>query len=494
MEDQVAAGLLILDGGTRVRKADASLVRLEDLGVSEGDLANYYNKGEVDIRLAFKQHLLDNRSGTGSTLLASNLVRRLRAGDNVTITEDADGNLVIASTGGSSSIPATIATFLASGIEHMVATSFTAGASCTGTLESDIVKSDSYLAKNSSTVQLLGTTEGGVACFADTHGISSVAARNRYGEQGCIVSTNSALCDLVLKNNTGQRNIRLTGPGIMALGQVSDPSLYVADTGITSRKGLSVQGNLNVDGTMLAAPPWIGGFTTGIMDTTNVAKINLISTAATDSEIELGNNALGGFVKLQATPSDGNSVATNFKVLVSNTERLRVQSDATTITGGLTVSGTTNLGRLQCGEIYSAAFFESTHVPAAGFNVGVVAAVNMARMYLLSPTNSLSQIYLGSVSNLNCARIESIPGVNSVPSSLNFLVHNANRLILREATSSFTNNVDIAGTLDVTGNITAPNLQPVLTSVSDGGVFTLFWELGARSTRRKQYLRPAALV
>ena len=90
----------------------------------------------------------------------------------------------------------------------------------------------------------------------------------------------------------------------MALGQVSDPSLYVADTGITSRKGLSVQGNLNVDGTMLAAPPWIGGFTTGIMDTTNVAKINLISTAATDSEIELGNNALGGFVKLQATPSD----------------------------------------------------------------------------------------------------------------------------------------------------------------------------------------------
>ena len=40
MEDQVAAGLLILDGGTRVRKSDASLVKLEELGVSEGDLAN----------------------------------------------------------------------------------------------------------------------------------------------------------------------------------------------------------------------------------------------------------------------------------------------------------------------------------------------------------------------------------------------------------------------------------------------------------------------
>ena len=99
----MAAGMLILDGGARVRKSDAPLVRLEDLGLSAGDLTNYYNKSEVDIRLAFKQHLLDNRSGTGSTLLASNLVRRLRAGDNVTITRDTDGNLIIASTGGGSS-------------------------------------------------------------------------------------------------------------------------------------------------------------------------------------------------------------------------------------------------------------------------------------------------------------------------------------------------------------------------------------------------------
>ena len=97
----------------------------------------------------------------------------------------------------------------------------------------------------------------------------------------------------------------------MAFGQISDPSLYVSDTSITARKGMSVQGDVNVDGTMLAAPPWIGGFTTGIMQTTNVAKINLISTAATDSEIELGDNTLGGYVKLQATPSDGGSVATN---------------------------------------------------------------------------------------------------------------------------------------------------------------------------------------
>ena len=133
MEDQVAAGLLILGGGTRVRKSGASLVRLEELGGSEVDLTNYYNKGEVDIRLAFKQHLLDNRSGTGSTLLASNLIRRLRGGDGVTVSEDADGNLLIASTGGSSSgIPASIATFESSLIELKVPASCHLGLDVTG--------------------------------------------------------------------------------------------------------------------------------------------------------------------------------------------------------------------------------------------------------------------------------------------------------------------------------------------------------------------------
>ena len=112
------------------------------------------------------------------------------------------------------------------------------------------------------------------------------------------MSTNRASCDLVFKNNSGQRNIRLAGPGILAFGQVSDPTLYAAGAGITLRKGLSAQGDLNVDGTMLAAPPWIGGFTTGIMRAANVANINLISTAATSSEIELGDNTLGGFIKL----------------------------------------------------------------------------------------------------------------------------------------------------------------------------------------------------
>ena len=115
--DSVTTGFRVLNGkSTLVRKSDGTLVELEDLS-TDNDLSNYYTKGETDIRLAFKQHLLDNTAGSGTTLLASNLIRRLVAGNNVTITQDADGNLIIASTGGSSGIPATIATFEANLIE-----------------------------------------------------------------------------------------------------------------------------------------------------------------------------------------------------------------------------------------------------------------------------------------------------------------------------------------------------------------------------------------
>ena len=121
--DSVTTGFRVLNGkSTLVRKSDGTLVELEDLS-ADNDLSNYYTKGETDIRLAFKQHLLDNTAGSGTTLLASNLIRRLVAGNNVTITQDADGNLIIASTGGSSGIPATIATFEANLIELKQATS-----------------------------------------------------------------------------------------------------------------------------------------------------------------------------------------------------------------------------------------------------------------------------------------------------------------------------------------------------------------------------------
>ena len=82
----VTTGIAVLSGtATKVRKSDGTLVRLEDLSGDGGgsDLSNYYTKGETDIRLAFKQHLLDNAAGSGSTLLTNNLLRRLQAGSNV---------------------------------------------------------------------------------------------------------------------------------------------------------------------------------------------------------------------------------------------------------------------------------------------------------------------------------------------------------------------------------------------------------------------------
>ena len=139
--DSIITGFRVLDGeATLVRKSDGTLVELEDLS-TDNDLSNYYTKGETYKRLAFKQHLLDNTAGSGTTLLASNLIRRLVAGNNVTITQDADGNLIIASTGGSSGIPATVATFEAALIELKQATSCHLGLDVTGGIAADIVQS-----------------------------------------------------------------------------------------------------------------------------------------------------------------------------------------------------------------------------------------------------------------------------------------------------------------------------------------------------------------
>ena len=70
--------------------------------------------------------------------------------------QDSDGNLLLAATGGSG-IPASIATFQSSGIEHKVATTFDAGLTCTGTVTTDIIKSDSYLAKTVRLYSCLGS-------------------------------------------------------------------------------------------------------------------------------------------------------------------------------------------------------------------------------------------------------------------------------------------------------------------------------------------------
>ena len=84
MEDQVAAGLFILDGSARVR-TDNGLVRLDQLSGSgpqgppgpEGptgpdgvdgtvDTSQFYNKSEVDFKLLLKQSLLSTHPGNGA--------------------------------------------------------------------------------------------------------------------------------------------------------------------------------------------------------------------------------------------------------------------------------------------------------------------------------------------------------------------------------------------------------------------------------------------
>ena len=156
-------GFNIIPGNTRVSTANG-LVRLDSF--AGGGAVDAYTKAQTDALLLFKQNLLANSVGAGSTLISGSTLRRLIGGINVTIAEDADGNVVLAAAGGgSSSIPSTIAEFLSTAIASKVPTTFNQGATCAGTLDSDIIKSDSYLAKSSSTVQLLGTTEAIIACF-----------------------------------------------------------------------------------------------------------------------------------------------------------------------------------------------------------------------------------------------------------------------------------------------------------------------------------------
>ena len=167
-------GFDTIPGNTRVSTANG-LVRLDSF--AGGGAVDAYTKAQTDALLLFKQNLLDNNVGAGSTLISGSTLRRIVGSSSVSVAEDSDGNLILTASGNSSGIPSTIAEFLSSAITLKVPTTFNQGATCTGTLETDIIKSDSYLAKSSSTVQLLGTTEGSIACFGDANGISSVAAR-----------------------------------------------------------------------------------------------------------------------------------------------------------------------------------------------------------------------------------------------------------------------------------------------------------------------------
>ena len=110
--DSVTTGLSILDGRTTRAVTSSGLVFLEDIG-GDTDLSGYYTKQEVDQRrasidtqLLFKQHVISSTPGSAMEVWDStnNLVRRLVAGSNVTLTLDANGNIVLDSTD-SSEIP-----------------------------------------------------------------------------------------------------------------------------------------------------------------------------------------------------------------------------------------------------------------------------------------------------------------------------------------------------------------------------------------------------
>ena len=137
-------GFNTLAGNTRVSTANG-LVRLDSCAGGGG--VDAYTKAESDTLLLCKQNVLDNNVGAGSTLISGSTLRRIVGSSSVTISQDSDGNLVLTASGSSSGIPATIATFQSTGIEHKVASTFSQGAAVTGTLESDIIKSDAYLAQ-----------------------------------------------------------------------------------------------------------------------------------------------------------------------------------------------------------------------------------------------------------------------------------------------------------------------------------------------------------
>ncbi len=145
MEDQVAAGLFVLDGNARVR-TPSGLVKLQDLSGSgpqgpagpagaQGppgvvDYSNVYTKAEVNGALALKENLLQTGTHPGAKIWDSTL-RQLRnvLGQNGIQTfifqnqqdpnDPNNGSLVVdgsALQGGGSGMPTAIAEFLESGI------------------------------------------------------------------------------------------------------------------------------------------------------------------------------------------------------------------------------------------------------------------------------------------------------------------------------------------------------------------------------------------
>ena len=150
-------GFSVIPGNTRVRTQSAGLVRLDQLSGSGPagpagppgpavDTSQYYNKGEVDIRLSLKEDNIVSTPGTGTGLFSNGMLRKLVAGNSTSISINGEDNLVVDATGSSSGIPSTIATFESTGITHVVPTTCNLGLTVANTLAADEVHTDTICA------------------------------------------------------------------------------------------------------------------------------------------------------------------------------------------------------------------------------------------------------------------------------------------------------------------------------------------------------------
>ena len=268
MEDQVAAGLLIIDGSTRVRRRNPpSLVKLEDLSGSGPagppgppgdpvDTTQFYNKTAMNIMLGLKEDNIVSTLGTGTVLFNDGQLRRLIAGTGLSITIDGNDNIILTTTGSSSGIPSTVAEFLSTGITLKLPTICNLGLTVANTLVADevhtgTIRANYFIANGASEVTLLGTTEASVACAADTLGLTVVRARNRSSTQGCLIGTNTANADLCLQNTTASRSIRLAGD-VMSLGDLTSPGMTLSNSGISLLKDVTCSTSLGVSGPFVA--------------------------------------------------------------------------------------------------------------------------------------------------------------------------------------------------------------------------------------------------
>ena len=244
--DSVTTGLSILDGRTTRVVTSSGLVFLEDIG-GDTDLSGYYTKQEVDQRrasidtqLLFKQHVISSTPGTAMEVWDStnNLVRRLVAGTNISFTLDANGNIVVNSTG--SGIPSTVATFDATGINLIAVT--TASTLNAFMITSGTVRCSTYEGIGSD-VSLSGTGSAIVSC-TDTNGTCSVASKCRTGQEGVHVTTNTTNAMMCLQNTTASRHIHLSG-SVMFFGQLANPGLVLSDTAISLKKATYCTGTFS---------------------------------------------------------------------------------------------------------------------------------------------------------------------------------------------------------------------------------------------------------